>query len=218
MAVTSGLSVSSDRGDSAVLQRPRSAWALSWPLAVGLVLFVWLPTAKGLLADPASHWHVTVGNWILAHGAVPTVDTYSFTFRGQPWIAKEWLSQVLLALAYDAGGWGGVTTLCAASAGFTFALMARLLMRDIRPFPALLFSVAAVTMATPHLLARPHVLAFPLTLFWVAGLVRAVEERRAPRPLLLLVMLAWANMHGGFTLGLMLCGAFALDALLGARD
>ena len=55
MAVTSGLSVSSDRADSAVLQRPRSAWALSWPLAVGLALFIWLPTAKGLLADPDSH-------------------------------------------------------------------------------------------------------------------------------------------------------------------
>ena len=105
MAVTSGLSVSSDRGDSAVLQRPRSAWALSWPLAAGLVLFVWLTTAKSLLADPDSHWHVTVGNWILAHGAVPTVDIYSFTFAGQPWIAKEWLSQILLALAYDVGGW-----------------------------------------------------------------------------------------------------------------
>src|SRR5260370_7983709 len=99
MAVTSGLSVSSDPGDSAVLQQPRSSWALSWPLVVGLVLFVWLPNSKGLLADPDSHWHVTVGNWILAHGAVPTVDAYSFTFAGQPWIAKEWLSPALLALA-----------------------------------------------------------------------------------------------------------------------
>src|ERR1700732_722527 len=138
MAVTSGLSVSSHPGDSAVLQQPRSSWALSWPLAVGLVLFVWLPNSKGLLADPDSHWHVTVGNWILAHGAVPTVDVYSFTFAGQPWIAKEWLSQVLLALAYDAGGWGAVAVLSAAAVGFAFALMMRLLLRDIRPLPALL--------------------------------------------------------------------------------
>jgi hypothetical protein len=218
MAVISGLSVSSDRGDSAVLQRPRSAWALSWPLAVGLVLFVWLTTAKGLLADPDSHWHVTVGNWILAQGAVPTVDIYSFTFAGQPWIAKEWLSQVLLALAYDAGGWGAVAVLCAASVGLAFALMMRLLLRDIRPLPALLITVAAVVMTAPHLLARPHVLAFPLMLIWVSGLVRAVEERRAPRPLLLLAMLAWANLHGGFTLGILLCGAFALEAMVGARE
>src|SRR5580704_14755074 len=159
MAVASGLSVSSHPGDSAVLQQPRSSWALSWPLAVGLVLFVWLPNSKGLLADPDRHWHVTVGNWILAHGAVPTVDVYSFAF----------------------------------------ALMMRLLLRDIRPLPALLFTVAAAVMTAPHLLARPHVLAFPVMLIWVSGLVRAVEERRAPRPVLLLAMLAWANLHGGFT-------------------
>ena len=55
-------------------------------------------------------------------------------------------------------------------------------------------------------------------LWWVAGLVRAVEERRAPEPLLLLAMLLWANLHGGFTLGLLLTGAFALEALVGARD
>ncbi len=163
MAVSSGLSISSHSYGS------RSAWPLSWPLALGLVMFVFLMNANGLplLGDPDSHWHVTVGNWILEHRAVPYVDTYSFTFTGEPWIAKEWLSQVLLAGAYDIAGWAG---------------------------------------------------AMPFMLLWVAGLVRAVEERRAPEPLLLVCMLLWANLHGGFTLGLMLAGAFALEAVSTARD
>lgn len=214
MAATSGLAVSSGIYES------RSPWAMSWPLVLGLVVFLCLNNAAGLplLADPDTQWHVTVGNWILAHHDVPRVDTYSFTFAGEPWIAKEWLSQVLMALAYDAGGWGGVTTLGAAALGVTFALMLRLLLRDIKPMPAILFTAAAAVMTAPHFLARPHLLAFPFMLLWVAGLVRAVEERRAPEPLLLLAMLLWANLHGGFTLGLMLTGAFALDALVGARD
>ena len=153
---------------------------------------------------------------------MPTTDSYSHTFTGQRWIAKEWLSQVLLALAFDIGGWGGVTALAATAIGFTFALLLRLLMRDLRPLPAMLFTATAIIMTAPHFLARPHVLAFPLVLLWVAGLVRAVEQRRAPSfgewPWLLLVMVLWANMHGGFTLGLMLAGALALDALVGARD
>ena len=57
---------------------------LSLPLALGFVLFAWLPSVRTLLADPDSHWHITVGNWILDHGAVPTVDSYSFTFTGSP--------------------------------------------------------------------------------------------------------------------------------------
>jgi len=108
--------------------------------------------------------------------------------------------------------------LAAAAIGFTFALLLRLLMRDLRPLPALLFTATAIIMTAPHFLARPHVLAFPLVLLWVTGLVRAVEERRAPDWWLLSVMILWANMHGGFTLGLMLAAALALDALVGARD
>lgn len=213
-----GPSVSLDQVDVATRMHP--PWLPSLPLLVGLVMFVVAGNVTGLilLGDPDSHWHITLGNWILAHGTVPTTDSFSFTFTGQPWIAKEWLSQVLLALAYNVGGWGGVTALAGAAVGVTFALLLRLLLRYLTPFPALLFTAAAIVMAAPHLLARPHVLAFPLVLLWVAGLVRAVEERRAPPPLLLVAMLLWANMHGGFTLGLLLAGAFALEALVGARD
>ncbi len=214
MAVTSGLSVSAD------LSAARSPWALSLPLGLGLVLFICLANADGLpvLADPDSHWHIAVGNWIFAHRAVPVVDTFSFTFNGAPWIAKEWLSQLLLALAFESAGWAGVVVLSAAALAVGFALMLRLLLRDLNPLPALLFVAAAIIMMAPHFLARPHALVFPVTLLWVAGLVRAVEERRAPEPVLLLAMLLWANLHGGFTLGLMLAAAFALDALVGARD
>jgi hypothetical protein len=97
-------------------------------------------------------------------------------------------------------------------------MLLRLLLRDLKPSPALLFTIAAITMMAAHFLARPYVLGFPFMLWWVAGLVRAVEERRAPRPILLLAMLFWANLHGGFTLGLVLAGALALDAVVGARD
>ena len=94
-----------------------------------------------------------------------------------------------------------------------------MLLRDLGPLPALLFTVAAIVMIGARI-SWPvrYVLAFPLVLLWVAGLVRAVEQRRAPEPMLLLVMLLWANLHGGFTLGLLLAGAFALDAVVGARD
>jgi hypothetical protein len=214
MAVTSGLSLSSARSGA------RLTWAFSWPLIAGFAIFLFLLNANGLplLSDPDTHWHIAVGDWIIANRALPHVDTFSFTFNGQPWIAKEWLSQLLLTAAFHAGGWGGVSALGAAAAAATFALLLRLLLRDLKAPVALLFVAAALVMMGPHLLARPHLLAFPVALIWIAGLVHAVEERRAPRPVLLLAMLAWANMHGGFTLGILMCGAFALDALVGARD
>ena len=104
-------------------------------------IFICLANGSGLplLADPDSHWHIAVGNWMLAHGTVPTVDTFSFTFAGQPWIAKEWLSQLLMSVAFKLGGWGGVTVLAAAALAVSFAMMLRLLLRDLRPLPAAVF-------------------------------------------------------------------------------
>ncbi len=214
MAVISGLSLAADARGA------RATWQLSWPLIAGLAIFLVLMDASGLplLSDPDTHWHIAVGDWIIAHHAMPRVDAFSFTFAGQPWIAKEWLSQLLLTFAYHAAGWGGVTALAAAAVALSFALLLRLLLRDLKAPVAILFVAAALVMMGPHFLARPHVLAFPVTLIWIAGLVRAVEERRAPHPMLLLAMLAWANLHGGFTLGLMMVGAFALDALVGAGN
>jgi hypothetical protein len=149
---------------------------------------------------------------------VPDVDGYSFTFTGQPWIAKEWLSQVLLAGTYDIAGWGGVVALAALAFAATFALLLRLLLGDIKPILAMMFTGVAIVMTAPHMLARPHALAMPFMVLWVAGMVRAVEERRAPNPWLLVCMLLWANLHGGFTFGFLIAGAFGLEALFTARD
>jgi len=214
MAVSSGLSLGSDRLAS------RGSWMPSLPLAIGLVVFVSLANFNGLplLADPDSHWHIAVGHWILQHGSVPWVDPYSFTMTGQPWIAKEWLSQLVMALAYDVGGWGGVVVLTAAAFGVTSALLLRLLLQHLKPLPALLFTAAAFVMMTSHFLARPFALAFPFMLWWVSGLIEAVEEKRAPKPILLVAMLFWANLHGGFTMGLLLGGAFGLEALVNGAD
>ncbi len=95
-------------------------------------------TAANLLNDPDSYWHIVVGNWIVAHHAFPTHDPFSFTFAGAPWIAKEWLSQVLYAGAHALAGWPGMVMLAAAAIALAFALLTRFLLADLRPLYALL--------------------------------------------------------------------------------
>ena len=68
-----------------------------------------------------------------------------------------------------------------------------------------------------HFLARPHVLALPVMLAWAYGLLSASERGSAPSFWLLPLIALWANLHGGFVFGLVLVGAFALDALWNAR-
>jgi hypothetical protein len=88
-------------------------------LAIALVavfLAVVAVFSPGVLGDGDTFIHVSAGDWILAHGAVPRVDPFSFDFAGRPWVAHEWLAEVLLALAFRLAGWSGVALLTAASA------------------------------------------------------------------------------------------------------
>lgn len=197
----------------------RSAWLFSWPLIVGAFVYLFsLSQAEKLLKDGDTYWHIAAGQWILKQGTVPTHDPFSHTMRGAPWTAHEWLSEVVLALAHDSAAWTGVAAVTAIAFAATIALMTRALLRTLEPIYALLFAALAVAMTGGHLLARPHILAMPLMMLWTIGLVQASESRRAPTLWLLPTMTLWANMHGGFTLGLALAFAFALEAVWNARQ
>lgn len=166
-----------------------------------------------LLNDPDTQWHIAIGRSIAETRALPWTDTFSHTFAGQPWIAKEWLSQLLLSGASALAGWPGVALLTALAAAGTLALLHGWLARRLRPSLALAITLSAFVLMAPHLVARPHVLVLPVTLLWACGLAEASERRSAPPWTLLLAMVAWANLHASFTFGFALAGAFALDAL-----
>jgi hypothetical protein len=201
--------------DEAVSPPKRIGVAMpSLPVAVGAGVFaLMLVAGASLLRDPDTYWHLVVGQWIVANGTFPHADFLSHTFAGKPWIAKEWLSQVLYAGAYAAAGWTGIVVLAGGAVAAAFALLARTLAVRLAPAPTLVLTAAALVLAAPHLVARPHALALPVMVAWVAGLVRAVDEGRAPSFKLLPLMLLWANLHGGFTLGLALMAPVALEAL-----
>ncbi|HWI81802.1 hypothetical protein [Ramlibacter sp.] len=195
----------------------RGAWLFSWPLLVGLASFFYcFFHSDKLLRDGDTFWHVGAGRWMFEHGRVPDADPFSHTMPGAAWTAHEWLSEVILAAVHQAGGWTALVALTAGAFALTVVLLTRALLRWVEPVYALLFAGLAVGMAASHVLVRPHVLAMPLMMVWALGLVRAAEAGRSPSLWLLPVMAVWANLHGGFTLGLALAVAFALEASIAA--
>ena len=189
--------------------------ALPYLVAAGLYLVV-LAVGGNLLNDPDSYWHLVVGQWILDHG-FPFADPFSFTFTGKPWIAKEWLSQLFFLGAFRLAGWPGMVLLAAGSIAFAFGLLARFLQERLVPIAVLAFAAVAFMLVAPHAVARPHVLALPIMVTWIGGLVSATDSGKAPRYSLLPLMVIWANLHGGFTLGIFLVGAIGLDAIVAAE-
>ena len=155
-------------------------------------------------------WQLRAGQDFWETGSVVLEETYSHTAQGQFWMNHEWLSEAIFYALYQLGRLplvvGLAVLVAVANIAVTWSLMKGPTMVRL-----LLWAVAlsAVSIAwTP----RPHV----FTLFLVSGTAWLVVAGR--HGWLPLVFLLWANLHGGFTLGVGLLGAFWLTGLTsGAR-
>lgn len=178
-------------------------------LAFAVALF-----APQVLGDGDSYWHVAAGQWMLDHHQVIRVDSFSFTFDGKPWDTHEWLSEVVMALAYRAGGWIGVAALTGMAAAAILGLTAERLKRSLSPTGTILALALIAGCLAPNLLARPHFLALPFLVLWTGALLDARAGTKAPSLWWLPLMVLWANAHGSFLFGLALICPFALEALI----
>ena len=190
--------------------------ALPWLVGAGVYVLL-LTLGPRLLNDPDSYSHIAVGRWIMAHGAVPSSDPFSFSMHGAPWIAFEWLSEVIYAAVYALSGWAGVVALAAAATALALALLTRFLLRELPPTPALLTVMAAIALLAPHLLARPHMLTLPVMVAWATALVRCMDRHAPPPYWALPLLVLWANLHGSVVLALGLIGPAVLEALLNEK-
>lgn len=183
------------------------------PLAAAMLMalvFLWLPQ---VLNDGDTYWHMATGEWILVHGRVPDHDVFSYTQAGRPWVAHEWLSEALMALAARLAGWAGVTALFAiAVGGATWMLVRRLSLR-LGGLTLITTTILALACMSGSLLARPHLFMLPLLVAWTIEMLAARDEDRAPRLIFAPLMILWANLHGSWVFGLVVAGAFGLEAL-----
>lgn len=158
-------------------------------------------------------YQVRAGDMILSTGAIPRVDTFTFTVAGHPWTDQQWLAQVLLAVVHRLGGWELLAVLRAALVVAMVALLvaaARLRGAGLRS--ASVLGLLAFLAAAPALALRPQL--FAIVVF--AGLLALVAGRhRYPRLFLAapLLVALWANLHGSFVLAPLLLGYAWLDDL-----
>ena len=182
---------------------------------VGMAVVLFAPQ---VLNDGDTYWHLAAGEWMAVHGRVLHHDVFSFTAAGQPWMTHEWLSEVLMAFAFRAGGWSGLLVLYAVMAAMAAALLAGALGRVLSGVTLLVTLVLAFSCMAPSLLIRPHVLVMPIIIVWTVELLAAREAGRSPRLFMAPLMVLWANLHGSYVFGFVLLGPFALEALIEGRS
>ncbi|MEZ5893379.1 MAG: hypothetical protein R3C58_09600 [Parvularculaceae bacterium] len=180
-----------------------------------LIVFVmgasFLAAGQQFLNDPDTLWHITVGGDIWRTKSFPHVDAYSHTFTGEPWIAKEWLSQLALFGVYSAAGWNGVALFALALMLVVIAQVYWGLSELMKPTYAAAAAAAIIAFASTVFVARPHVVVMPVVIWFVYSLWRSAHRDEPPRLILLAAMCLWSNLHGSFTFGYVAAaGAFAL--------
>ena len=95
-------------------------WTFSFPAMLGTFLFGRVfYQARQFFVDPDVWWHIRIGQDILKPHHWPTTAPYSMTAANLPWIAYEWLGDVIVGSVYRHGGNVAMfvlLTLCAAAA------------------------------------------------------------------------------------------------------
>ena len=191
-----------------------------------IVLFISIFFALTIsVFDSDFWWHLASGRWMWEHRALLRADPFDFTSvifgpssQGGFQITQYWGAQVLLYGAYLLAGMNGVVLLRAAVFTALFYFLYRLLQRSgAGPLPAVLLlavAVQAIVRELGYISDRPQMWS---SLFFVALLVileHLREGRRWARFALPPFMLLWANLHGGYILGVIVLAIAAAVAQL----
>lgn len=179
-------------------------------------LAVGLPALASLLASMSTvdlAYQLRAGNEILSTGTVPTLDTWTFTAAGLPWIDQQWGAQIIFALVDRLGGWTGLAILRATLTGAIFACVVLIgFRRGLDARSAALLAIAAFLLAAPAMALRPQLLGMAC----FALVLALVTDRRAHPGrvwLVPLIVAVWANLHGSFFLGPVVLGLAWLEDL-----
>ncbi|HWR67182.1 MAG TPA: hypothetical protein VN364_13775 [Bellilinea sp.] len=180
-----------------------SSESLNILMLVLMVLLVFLMATR-VPADPDMWWHLRAGEETVTNGKVYLTDNMTFTRNGEPWVNHSWLSEVVLFLAFKAGGYTGLTLFVAILACATMLVLYRSMRGGI--FQRALITVLACATLAPIWAPRPQqfsLLFFAILNHWLMQYMSGKNLKLWSLPLLFIL---WSNLHGGYSFGFLLLG------------
>jgi hypothetical protein len=202
--------------------RPPLATA-SIAATVGPLLLIFAATcsfyiviAPLLLGHTDLGWHLAAGDLIRSEGSVPPHDAWSYTAGATRWYNHTWLWDVSASLLFQHGGFTALILATIFLGGMIAASLGAIcLAGNATPSATSVAVIAACILYPTFAIPDIFLAAAPnnATLLFCVTFYGACLYRRhlwlAPASMIL-----WANMHGGFVLGLFILGVFLAGALL----
>lgn len=166
--------------------------------------------------DPDFWWHVRTGRWILDNGRLPAHDLYTFTASGHPWLDHEYLTEIIMWLLFRTGGLLAISLAFGALTFASFFLIYRAADGARRPYVIVGLAIALAAIAgAPIWGPRPQMITFFFVCLQLCWLRRYLEGRSRVINYFPLILILWANLHGGFVVAFVFFGIAIAAELAG---
>lgn len=155
------------------------------------------------------------GRRFLSDLKVSLIEDFSYTSVGTTWVNQEWLSEVILALVYGAGGFFGLITLktiCVVAA--LFLLGQHFKKNGVDAGIAFWILAVVLFLSRFHLTVGPQMFSFVFMAGISALLYDYKNNKRDSLWICVPVFWLWTNVHYASVLGMVLFVMYILAALL----
>jgi hypothetical protein len=163
-------------------------------------------------------WHLAAGDLIRDQGHIPFQDPWSFTSQGRQWFNLSWLWDVFASVLFQHTNFNGLLLFVVACGAIIVGYLASICLRVGASAIAVCISVFLACLLYPAFVAYPNVYlaAAPNIATMLFSVIFYGECLKGTRRVFWLpaMMVLWANLHGGFLLGLFIVGIFGGVALL----
>lgn len=179
-------------------------------LVLGLFILTLYP-----VVDPDFWWHLRTGQLIVQTHSIPHMDPFSFNNSGKPWIAQEWLSEVILYGLFILGGYGLLIFVFSLIIIGAFLISYLRCPQNSRPYIAGFTLLLGAIATWPTWGVRPQMISLLITSLFLFLLdhYQASAHLKFVIPLPL-IMLIWVNLHAGYLLGLVIISIFIGGSLI----
>src|SRR5579863_9031799 len=177
----------------------------------------YLANAPLLLGHYDLGWHLAAGDLIRDQGHVPFHDPWSFTSGGRQWFDLSWLWDVIASVIFQYANFIGLILFTVVCGAVIVGYLASLCLSVGASATAVCISVFSASLLYPAFPNFPNIYlaASPNTSTMLFSVIFYGEcLKRTGWFLLPVMMVLWANLHGGFLLGFLIVGIFCGAALL----
>lgn len=158
-------------------------------------------------------WHYRYGEYFFKSGSILRKDIFSWTLPGYYWINHSWLYDLILYVLYTYGGFLLLMIIGGAIGFLTYYL-------SIKPFKLNLWQKVVIAFFYLNFMTlilmqslRSQVLILPLYPILMLVLMKSKEKIKTLY-FLPLIFLLWVNLHGTFTIGILITLVFLITRFI----